>query len=193
MYTYIPPPEFYQGAPHLPSPPGAAGYTGPPYGAPAIPHSPPAPSVHSTPSPPKKRGRGRPRKNPLAPTSSAAAKASAKAAQVKSKAKSAKSKAVERIGKSKLDADEEKENEGIGAAPLGSDPVIISDSESDTEDGGRKQWTEAEKTKFFKWFLGDDEEGKANAQFEQHKKNPQRVYKRVRLLFAFFFGRNLLL
>ncbi|KAJ7842541.1 hypothetical protein B0H14DRAFT_2586264 [Mycena olivaceomarginata] len=61
------------------------------------------------------------------------------------------------------------------------------------QDGGCKQWTEAEKTKFFKWFLGDDEEGKANAQFEQHKKNPQRVYKWVCLLLAFFFGRNLLL
>jgi hypothetical protein len=184
VYRYIPPPQFYQGAPHLPLPPGAAGYTGPPYGAPAILHSPPPPYVHSTPSPPKKRGRERPAKNPLAP-----AKASAKAAQVKSKAKSAKSKAAERLGKSKLDANEEKENEGIGVPPLGS-PIIISDSENDAEDGGRKQWTDAEKTKFFRWFLGDDEEGKANPELEQQKKNSQCVYKRVRLLLAFFFGRN---
>ncbi|KAF7372101.1 Histone acetyltransferase [Mycena venus] len=70
--------------------------------------------------------------------------------------------------------DPEKENKRVSVSSESAS--VVSDDESDSDDGSRKQWSDAEKTKIFKWFLGDDEDGKANHRFEQHKKNPGRVY-----------------
>jgi hypothetical protein len=69
----------------------------------------------------------------------------------------------------------DKENQPIAGPQV---PIDISDSDSETEDGGRKQWFDTEKTVFFTWLLGSDAE--ANHRFEQHKKNPAHVYKKVR-------------
>jgi hypothetical protein len=48
--------------------------------------------------------------------------------------------------------------------------IVDSDSEIDDDTGGRKHWTDPEKTDFFKFILGPDAAG--DHQFEQHKKDP---------------------
>jgi hypothetical protein len=119
--------------------------------------------ISRTPPPPIKRGRGRPPKNGATQANAnkhPAAKTAAKIAKAKAKAKHHSPKKFE------------KENQPVG------DAIDISDSESEIAEGGRKQWSDSEKTKFFDWLLGDHSEG--DYRFEQHKKNPGHVYKRVR-------------
>jgi hypothetical protein len=49
----------------------------------------------------------------------------------------------------------DKENQPIAWPQV---PINISDSDSETEDGGCKQWSDTEKTMFFAWLLSSDAE-----------------------------------
>jgi hypothetical protein len=69
----------------------------------------------------------------------------------------------------------------LDASPI---DIIDSDSEIDDDTGGRKLWTDPEKTDFFKFILGPGAAG--DHRFEQHKKNPVHVYKRVRSRFRLY-------
>ncbi|KAJ7936945.1 hypothetical protein B0H13DRAFT_1853013 [Mycena leptocephala] len=167
---------FYQGAAHLPPPLGAPGHFGPTE-QPATPAKSSLESLPTTsPSPskslPKKRGPGRPRKNSIVRTTTKSVPAAEKAAKATTAKNNAKCHA-------KKNAD--KENQPITGPQV---PINISDSDSETEDGGRKQWFDMEKTMFFTWLLGSDAE--ANQRFEQHKKNPPCVQK----AFEFFTGKG---
>ncbi|KAJ7348814.1 hypothetical protein DFH08DRAFT_959022 [Mycena albidolilacea] len=69
--------------------------------------------------------------------------------------------------------------ENVPPPRLDTSPIDIIDSNSKIDDdtGGRKHWTDPEKTDFFKFVLGPDAAG--DHRFEQHKKNPVHVYKRA--------------
>ncbi|KAJ6559721.1 hypothetical protein B0H19DRAFT_1069450 [Mycena capillaripes] len=203
-YAYVPPAQFYNGASHMPPPPGAFGgpdasqyyvatSQAPPSPDPFPPNllnasSQPVRSPTRSPKPTKRRP-GRPRINNTAPPSQKspnkkkrgpgrppkkpqdAAKKSAKVAQKKSDAKQHR------------DPGRKVEKENQAPNEIDSSPITIddSDSESESEEGGRKQWTDSEKTAFFEWLLGPGDDYR----FEQHKKNPAHVYKRAsELLFS---------
>ncbi|KAJ7661791.1 hypothetical protein B0H17DRAFT_1212117 [Mycena rosella] len=136
LFQYIPPEQFYCGLPPPPAPygpvpqPENTEHPQPVFSAPS-PQPLPQPSP---PSQPMKRRPGRPRKDATGLKSpQATAKASAKAAPKKASVKAAAAKS-KRKG-TQLAAQEEKENAGI------------SDSDSEIEESGRRNWSDEEKTK----------------------------------------------
>ncbi|KAJ7258140.1 hypothetical protein C8J57DRAFT_1516025 [Mycena rebaudengoi] len=161
QYIMHPPPPP---APYIP----AAQFYGHmmPYHTPDAPASPAhkhavslSPSKSGTASPPKKRGRGRPRGsvNKIKPST----RATAKAKKAMAAAKPAKQKKAA------------KEN-------VSSVMLELSDTDNEIEktvEGKLRYWDTNEKTLFFQFLLGQDEVG--DKRFEQHKKNPSHVYKRA--------------
>ncbi|KAJ6525518.1 hypothetical protein DFH09DRAFT_1095571 [Mycena vulgaris] len=127
---------------------------------------------HTSPSKsPVKKRRGRRPAN-AAKSPKKAAKTAAKVASVKAKVPS-----KPKSKKAKSEQQPEKGNTVIDSVLIDTTPMEIFDSDSEIEETSRRNWADEEKTQFFNFLLAPDEAG--DRRFEQYKKNPGHVYKRV--------------